>query len=52
MADCGLPFPVVCIQCGRGVGLCGIKVIGESQLRTLTLVPDSPGYVGSPSAIR
>ncbi|KAI0886311.1 uncharacterized protein GGS22DRAFT_160548 [Annulohypoxylon maeteangense] len=30
MADCGLPFPVVCIQCGRGVGLCGIKVIGPT----------------------
>lgn len=29
MADCGLPFPVVCIQCGRGVGLCGIKIIGK-----------------------
>ncbi|KAI1334725.1 hypothetical protein F5Y15DRAFT_400824 [Xylariaceae sp. FL0016] len=27
MADC-LPFPVVCIQCGRGVGLCGVKIIG------------------------
>ncbi|KAI5854068.1 hypothetical protein GGS23DRAFT_601656 [Durotheca rogersii] len=30
MADCGLPFPVVCIQCGRGVGLCGIKIIGPT----------------------
>ncbi|KAI1079778.1 hypothetical protein F5B20DRAFT_542397, partial [Whalleya microplaca] len=29
MSDC-LPFPVVCIQCGRGVGLCGIKIIGPT----------------------
>ncbi|KAI1483490.1 hypothetical protein F4774DRAFT_164297 [Daldinia eschscholtzii] len=32
MADCGLPFPVVCIQCGRGVGLCGIKIIANKIL--------------------
>lgn len=29
MSDCGLPMPV-CIQCGRGVGLCGVKIIGMS----------------------
>ncbi|CAN8095202.1 unnamed protein product [Discula destructiva] len=29
MADC-LPFPVVCIQCGRGVGWCGVKVVGPT----------------------
>lgn len=34
MADC-LPFPVVCIQCGRGVGWCGVKIVGQSTLHCL-----------------